>query len=87
MTTRRDFLRAGLVTAATALVIPDERFVRRFFPVGIDLRRTRTFGQNEVVRIAPLHYPSCIQQSDIVLLIAPGSASRTVTIPEGWRFA
>ena len=38
MTTRRDFLRAGLVTAA-AIIVPDEQFVRRFFPVGIDLRR------------------------------------------------
>lgn len=37
MTTRRDFLRAGLVTTAV-LVLPDEGFVRRFFPVGIDLR-------------------------------------------------
>lgn len=38
MTTRRDFLRAGLITAA-AIVLPDEQFVRRFFPVGIDLAR------------------------------------------------
>lgn len=41
MTTRRDFLRAGLVTAA-AIVLPDEQFVRRFFPVGIDFG-PRTF--------------------------------------------
>lgn len=33
---RRDLLRLGV---ATGLVVPAERFVRRFFPVGIDLNR------------------------------------------------
>lgn len=33
---RRDLLRAAM---AGAIVLPSERFVRRFFPVGIDLPR------------------------------------------------
>lgn len=39
---RREFLRAGLITAAAGLVIPKAEFVRKFFPVGIDLRTPRT---------------------------------------------
>ena len=35
---RREFLRAGLITAAAGLAIPKAEFVRKFFPVGIDLR-------------------------------------------------
>ena len=35
---RRDFLRAGLFTAAASIVLPKAEFVRKYFPVGIDLR-------------------------------------------------
>lgn len=38
---RRDLLRLGV---ATGMVVPAEKFVRRFFPVGIALKRPRMDG-------------------------------------------